>query len=395
MTSETKSISFDNTEIAFAAQSDLKLKKSNFLFWLMNNPLLVNTGTSLAQLSFKLKLPVKGLVKKTLFSQFCGGENINDCSPTIKLLDKYNIGTILDYAVEGTKDEASFEHTCNEVIDTIERAAKSPEIPFSVFKPTGVASFGLLEKVHAEVDLNEDESASWRRVFNRIDRICKAACDHGVKLMIDAEESWIQKGIDRLAQEMMERYNKEEAIVYNTYQLYLKSSFTRLQKDYTKAEEEGYFFGAKLVRGAYMEKERARAIQFGYEDPVQPDKHSTDSDFDQATLFCLENRERISMVAGSHNEYSNYQLTVLMQRNEIPANDPRFYFAQLYGMSDHISYNLAHAGFNVVKYVPYGPVEKVMPYLFRRAEENTSIAGQSSREYNLIQKELKRRKVKV
>ncbi len=392
MTTDTQSINFDNTDIAFAARSDKELRKTYALFWMMNNPILVKSGTALAQLAFRLKLPVKGLVRNTLFAQFCGGEHISDCEPTIAQLNEYGIGTILDYAVEGTKNEKSFDRTCQEIVATIQKAATSPEIPFSVFKPTGVASFALLEKVHSNQTLTSQEEAAWKRVHDRFDVICRTAHEHKVKLMIDAEESWIQKGIDRLAQEMMQRYNQQEAIVYNTYQMYLKSSLTRLQKDFQEAEEHNYFFGAKLVRGAYMEKERERAARLDYEDPIQPDKHTTDDDFDKGLTFCVEHRERASVVAGTHNEYSNYHLTVLMQKNGIAPNDNRFHFAQLYGMSDHISYNLAHLGYNVVKYVPYGPIDKVMPYLFRRAEENTSIAGQSSREFSLIQREMRRRK---
>lgn len=383
---------FNNTEIAFAAQSDRQLRQSALLFSAMNKPGLVKWGTAVLQFFFKANLPIKGLVKKTLFQQFCGGESIEDCAPTIAALGEYGIDTILDYAVEGSKNEDGFDSTVQEVIKSITYAAKKSEIPFSVFKPTGIAPFELLAKIHAGSTLTEDEQAARTRFGDRVEQICAAAAAQNVKLLIDAEESWIQQEIDTLARKMMQRYNREKPIVYNTYQLYLKNSLARLKRDFERAVENNYYLGAKLVRGAYMEKERKRAKQLGYESPVHPHKHATDEHFDSAVLFCVNNCDRIALMAGSHNAQSNYQLVTMMQKKNINPSDAHFYFGQLFGMSDHISYNLAHSGFNVVKYVPYGPVQKVMPYLFRRAEENTAISGQTGREYTLLRKEQKRRK---
>ncbi|MBR9998376.1 MAG: proline dehydrogenase family protein, partial [Cyclobacteriaceae bacterium] len=331
-------------------------------------------------------------IKNNLFLHFCGGESISDSESTILSLAKYNIGTILDYAVEGENTEEAFDHTAAEIIRTIDRSANDPNIPFCVFKPTGMASIDLLEKVQPGKKLTKEETLSFERIKNRWDRVCGESFNHDERIFIDSEDSYIQDPIDMIIYELMERYNREKAIVWNTYQMYRVGMLDNLEKAIEKARRKEYFFGAKLVRGAYMEKERERAEVMGYPDPIQPDKNATDSAYDTGLELCIKNRDIVSVCSGSHNERSNYYLTELMADAGMLPGDERVYFAQLYGMSDHISFNLAKAGYNVVKYVPYGPVDAVIPYLLRRAEENTSISGQSSREFTLIQKELRRRK---
>jgi proline dehydrogenase len=364
-----------------------------WLFGMMNQNWLVKFGTWAIQLAFKLHLPIKWLVKQTVFAHFCGGENIEDCQKSLEKLAKYRVGAILDYSVEGEKNEKGFELTTQETLRTIEKAALNKDkIPFSVFKVTGIAPFALLEKIQAQETLTESEQKDWSNARRRVDMICKRAFDRKVRIFIDAEESWIQQTIDNLAYEMMEAYNITEPIVYNTYQMYCHASLKNLERAYQDAVDKNYFLGAKLVRGAYMEKERARAEEKGYPDPIQPNKAASDRDFDAALRFCVLHHRRIALCAGTHNEQSSILLTQLMEENQIAPQNPNFYFAQLYGMSDHISYNLANAGFNVAKYVPYGPVKAVLPYLFRRAAENTAVAGQSSREFGLIQAEIRRRK---
>jgi proline dehydrogenase len=383
---------FEDTSIAFASKSDAQLRKMYLIFAILNNNRLMNLGKSSLQLAFRLKLPVKWLVKKTVFEHFCGGENIEECAKTIQKLAEYNIGTILDYSVEGEKNEAAFEATAQEVIRTIEKAAQATHIPFSVFKLTGIAPFELLQKVQEKAPLSAEEEKQWQKVRTRLLNICQKASDLQVKLLIDGEESWIQDTIDTLCYEMMARFNRDKAIIYNTYQMYRADMLGNLQSAFAEARQAGYFLGAKLVRGAYMEKERARAAALQYPDPIQPDKAACDRDFDAAVRFCMDNIMYMGLCAGTHNEQSNLLLARLIDAAGLPHNDARIYFAQLYGMSDQISYTLAQAGYNIAKYVPYGPVASVMPYLFRRAEENTSVAGQSSREFMLIKKERIRRK---
>lgn len=361
------------------------------LFALMNNNFLVAIGTFLIKTALKLLLPIEGLIRSTLFEQFCGGESIAESEGTIQELAAYHIGTILDYSVEGENTEAAFDQTAKEIIKTIKRASQSPFIPFSVFKVTGLASGKVLEKKQKGT-LAKEEQEAYNKIETRIDKICQTAYENKVRIFIDGEESWIQEAIDELAFAMMKKYNKEQAIVYNTYQMYRKDMLANLKTAFQYAATYNFYLGAKLVRGAYMEKERERAEEEGYPDPIQPNKSATDEDYNKALKFCLDNKQRIALCSGSHNEYSNYYLTVLMDKHGLKNNDERVYFAQLYGMSDNISFNLAKAGYNVVKYVPYGPIKAVLPYLFRRAEENTSIAGQSSRELLLIKKELTRRK---
>ncbi len=358
----------------------------------MNQGWLVKVGTFFIKLALNLQLPIKKLIKKTIFEQFCGGESIHDCEQTIQDLHTAQVGTILDYSVEGEENEKCFDSTVLEILRTIERASESTDIPFSVFKITGLAETELLEAIQRGDTLTEEEQAAYERVRERVDTLCHRAYERHVRIFIDAEESWIQDAIDTLAYEMMDRYNHERCVVYNTYQMYRWEMYDQLVTATELARQKGYFLGAKLVRGAYLEKERIRSHEDEYQDPIQATKEDTDRDFNRAIDFCLTNRDEVSICLGTHNEESCQYTIDQMKRLGIAANDPHIYFAQLLGMSDNISYNLATAGYNVAKYVPYGPVEAVMPYLFRRAEENKSIAGQSSREFTLVKSELERRK---
>ncbi|PSR53478.1 proline dehydrogenase [Adhaeribacter arboris] len=387
-----RKLSFDDTAIAFASKSNAELMKMYTLFATMNNNFLVKTGGNLVQRAFKWGLPVKFLIKPTIFQHFCGGENLLECNQAIQSLGQANIGTILDYSVEGENDENSFDRTTKEVLATIEKANTSKHIPFSVFKVSGIADSRILEKVQGKITLSPAEEKAFTRAHARMDILCQRAHQYGISIFVDAEESWFQEVVDNLTYEMMAKYNKEKAIVYNTYQLYRHDRLEILQRDYQNAVDHNYYLGAKLVRGAYMEKEARRAAEQGYDNPINPTKEASDALFNEALTFCIENIDRIAICAGTHNEASSYLLVDLMAKHGIAPNDKRIYFAQLYGMSDNLSFNLAHAGYNVAKYVPYGPVDAVIPYLLRRAEENTAIAGQSSREFNLIKKELQRRK---
>ena len=385
-------ISFDNTEVAFSAKSSNDLNRSYWLFKLVSNPTFVNIGKSLTSFAIKTHLPIKGMIKATIFKQFCGGETIEECENTVRQLGKFNIGTILDYSVEGNESEEAFEGCMHETIATVKRAANDKHIPFSVFKVTGLAKFELLEKVSAGEHLTVTEQQEWERVKTRVNTICRTAHSLGVPVFIDAEESWIQQAIDDLANDMMALYNKERALIYNTFQLYRKDRLEYLMKSYTIAEAGKYHLGAKLVRGAYMEKERKRAEVRSYPSPIQDTKEDTDRDYDAALKFCIAHIDNMGICAGTHNEKSSLYLVELMKEKGLPANHPNIYFSQLLGMSDHISYNLAKAGYNVVKYVPYGPVREVLPYLIRRAQENTSVKGQTGRELSLIIKEKQRRR---
>lgn len=385
-------VDFNNLEIAFAAKNDKALKKTHFVFASMKSNALVKVGTTLTKLALKSGLPVRGIIKRTLFDIFCGGETIDECVRTAAQMQKFRVGAILDYSVEGEKTEVGFDATCAEILRTIERAGKSENMPFAAFKITGVGAFDLLAKLHAGKELTMEEQAAFGRIEDRVGRICAKAAEVGIPVLIDAEETWIQKPIDDLTINMMAQFNKERALVYYTFQMYCHSMLANLKKLHTQAAEKGYVLGAKLVRGAYMEKERARSFDLGYADPIQPDKTSTDQDFDAGLVYCVENVSEVHLFAGSHNEGSNLKLAKLIHEHELSADDKRVSFGQLYGMSDNISYNLADAGYNVAKYVPYGPIKASMPYLFRRAEENTSVKGQSSRELTLIEREMKRRK---
>ncbi len=385
---------FDDTAIAFQYKSNTDLRRAQLLFSSMSSPFLTNLGMTVTNLAMKIGLPVEGLVKQTIYKQFCGGTNIQEAAQTANMLGKYGIGVILDYGAEGKEAESEFDKAVPEFIKAIEYAAGKPNIPFISIKITGFAKFALLQKIHENVPLSPQEMQDWETVKKRIDRICEAGFKKQVKVLIDAEETWIQHAVNLLANTMMERYNRKEAIVYNTFQLYAHATLSFLKKSLEEAESKNYILGAKLVRGAYMEKERNRAKENGYPSPIQPDKKSTDQDFDDAVIFCLEHLYKLDVFIGTHNEKSCLLAAKFMEDHNLPFNNRGVYFSQLFGMSDNISFNLSHAGFNVAKYLPYGPVKDVIPYLMRRAQENTSVAGQTGRELSLINKELKRRKSK-
>jgi proline dehydrogenase len=395
-------ISFDNTEIAFRSKNKQDLQRAYLLFKIIGAPAIVKLGKLLTPLALQIHLPIKGLIKKTIFKQFCGGESIQECDHTIEQLAAFGIGTILDYSVEGKTQEDDFEKTTQIIIETIEKSATDKHIPFAVFKITGIAQHHLLELVSSQLratrkgenfrEFTPDERAGISAIMERIDRICAAAARHQTRLFIDAEETWIQTAIDQWAFDMMCKYNQTHCIVYNTVQMYRHDRLAYLHAEYERAKNAGIKYGVKLVRGAYMEKERARAQAMGYPSPIQPDKASTDKDYDAALDFLVANRAVFSVCAGTHNENSSMYLATLLHKEQVAPNDPKFYFAQLLGMSDHISYNLSDAGYQVAKYVPFGPVHEVLPYLLRRADENTSVAGQTSRELGLIIKERARRK---
>ena len=386
-------LTFDNTEIAFGSKTNGDLRRAYILFRLVGNPRLVRFSKWFTDFCFRYRIPIRGMVKKTIFKQFCGGETIKECDRAIKLLGDFGIGTILDYSVEGKTSEADFDATVNEIIDTIHRAANDKYVPFAVFKVTGIGRFGVLESANNGSEaLTEQQLSDLSIVSERIQRICQAAYDAQVPLFIDAEETWIQDTIDTIVLNMMRLYNKEQAIVFNTVQMYRHDRLEFVRKHLALAKEEQLHYGIKLVRGAYMEKERERAQQKGYESPIQPNKTKCDNDFNTAVELILENISHAALCSGSHNEESAHVLANTMEKLGIDKTDKRVWCAQLLGMSDHISYNMAHAGYNVAKYVPYGPVKEVMPYLIRRANENTSVAGQTGRELSLLIKERNRRK---
>lgn len=385
-------LSFEDTKIAFSSKSDFKLSKSYWIFAAMNQIWIVKLGTFFIKLFLFLHFPIKKLIKSTLFEQFCGGESIEECQKIITQLHNGKIGTILDYSVEGEESEKSFQKTKNEIQDTIRKAHIDSAIPFAVFKMTGIFQIELLEEFQTEAGLSEENEADYQHSKDLLIDICQLAADLHVKLFIDAEESWIQTTIDILAYEMMEKFNKFEAIIFNTYQMYRVDMLANLTEAITTAETKGYYLGVKLVRGAYLEKERQRAHEDEYSEPLHKEKSATDHDFNQGMFVCLQHIDKVNFCIGTHNEASCLQLTEAMHAAQISNDHKHIYFAQLLGMSDNVSYNLAAAGYNVAKYVPYGPIESVMPYLFRRADENSSIAGQTSREFALLQKEVRRRK---
>lgn len=385
-------VKFEDTAIAFSYKSDAELRKANFIFTLVNNPVISGLATGAVKLGLLLRLPIKPLIRYTVFDHFCGGENITQCEPIIKKLEDFKVGAILDYSVEGAKTEEGFDSTTAEILETFEAAKNSNNIPFGVFKVTGLAETALLEKIHAKKTLTAAEESAFERVRTRVDKICKKAHDYQIKVLVDAEETWIQGPIDDLAYEMMRKYNTKSAIVFNTFQMYRADMLTNLRNAQHDAAMHNYFLGVKLVRGAYMEKEGERAEKMGYPNPIQPTKKATDENFNNGLAFCIDNKQRISLMCGSHNDFSNQYLTLLMEKHGMKNNDNRVWFAQLFGMSDLISFNLAKEGYNVAKYLPYGPVNAVIPYLLRRANENTSVAGQSSRELTQIRAELARRK---
>lgn len=386
-------VSFEDTKTAFGHRSNADLQQMQWLFSAMNNKFLVSSGTSVIRGALKMGLPVGFVLEKTLFKQFCGGQNIEKSLPTINELAKSGVKSILDYSVEGEQNNESFIHTFEEIARTIDFAADNEDIPFSVFKVSGICNSRLLIKKQADNLLTDTEQQQLNEGKERFMKLCRQAYHRQVRLLVDAEETWMQETIDDWTHEAMALYNQERAVVFRTFQMYLKKSLPNLKKSLHFAIRKNCIVGVKLVRGAYMEKERERAHDLGYDSPIQDTKQDSDNDFNKAIMFLLNEKQRYEAVIGTHNEYSTYYAMEAMNRHSILPADTKFWFSQLYGMSDHISYNLAAHGYNVAKYVPYGPVEAVMPYLFRRAEENTSVAGQTSRELKLIRKELERRRL--
>ncbi len=385
---------FDNTQVAFALKSDTELDRAYFLFKMIANQPLVRIGTAVTNFALKANLPVEGLIRATVFDHFCGGVNEVDCLSVVDKMYTKGVSSVLDYSVEGKEEEDQFDAALEMTLKTIEFAKERMAIPFAVFKPTGFGRFELYEKLGEKQILTLNEQAEWDRVVFRFNLVCKEAHSKNVALLIDGEESWMQDAADDLVTEMMRRYNKEKAIVFNTLQMYRWDRMDYLKKLHEKAKKEGFFIGMKLVRGAYMEKENVRAEEKGYPSPICASKEATDENYDAAVHYMIDHLDMMSIFAGTHNELSTYTLMKLMQEKGIKTSDDRIWFGQLYGMSDNISYNLADHGFNVSKYLPFGPVKDVMPYLIRRAEENTSVAGQTSRELEMIKAERNRRKGK-
>ena len=380
-----------DTRIAFRQYTDRGLLRAYWLFRIIGIPWLNAAGRVLTQAALALRLPIAWAVKATLFKHFCGGETIDESLLTAQKLGDVGVGTILDYSVECQEDDDSLDHTRDEILRTIAAAKQRADIPFCVFKPTGLSPVHLLEKVSEGAVLSADDDREWQLVQARVAAICQAAHDASIPVLIDAEDSWYQPAIDALATQMMERFNAKSAIVFNTIQLYRHDRLAFLKESFAAAEKGDYHLGVKLVRGAYMEKERDRAAEKGYPSPIHADKAAVDRDYDEALRFCVAHIDRMAVMAGTHNEQSSLLLARLLEEHGIARNDRRVWFAQLLGMSDNISYNLAEAGYKVAKYVPYGPVRAVLPYLIRRAQENTSVAGQMGRELRLIVEERKRR----
>ena len=384
---------FENTQIAFADKTTPQLKKAYWMFKAIEQPALTNVGISILNFTVKNNFPfVTDIVKNTLFEQFCGGVTREESMKVVKQMFKHHIGSIFDYAIEGKEEEATFDHTCEEIKQNIKFAEGNPAIPFVVFKPTGFGRLDLYAEVQAGKELTSSEKEEWNRVVNRYEEVCKMAHEKNVVIMIDAEETWIQDAVDKLVNEMKSRYNREKAIVWNTIQMYRTGRLEYLAKDLERAKEKNYFLGYKFVRGAYMEKERNRAQEMNYPDPIQPTKQATDDNFNAAIDFVMKNLDKVSAFFGTHNEKSTELVMDKMREQNLPNDFDHIHFGQLYGMSDNITYYLGAKKYNAAKYLPYGPVKDVVPYLTRRAQENTSVAGQTGRELGLIEKELKRRK---
>jgi len=384
--------SFDDTAVAFAYKNNAQLRHAQVLFNAINQNWFVSVGGAMMPWIVKLRLPVMGIVKATVFKHFCGGETLEECVPVINTLAKHGVGTILDYGVEAKETEEEFEKSTNAFVRSLEFASKHPSVPFISIKVTGLCAFHLLESLHKGEKLSPTDKDAWARTEARVDRICAAATKAGASVMVDAEETWIQKPIDDLTNAMMLKYNRERCVVMNTVQLYRKDRYEFLVNSFEELSRNNVIVGMKLVRGAYMEKERLRAKRLGYDSPIQPNKQAADSDYDRAASFCLDNIKQMSFCIASHNEFSAFKTATDAAAKNIAPNHPHLHFSQLYGMSDNITFNLAREGYNVTKYLPYGPVRDVIPYLTRRAQENTSVGGQTSRELQLINKELKRRK---
>ena len=391
-------LSFDNTQNAFAYKSTPDLKKAKFLISVIQNPIMVSLATKVTPLLMKMGFPINGILRNTVFKQFVGGETLEESARTAKLLGSYGVQVILDYGVEAKEGESNFDDVTSHIIEAIDFAATQNNIPFISVKITGVASHILLEhlneapRLRSGIHDSESENASWQRVRERMYAICDVAQEKGVGILLDAEETWIQDPIDRLAIELMKEYNKEKVVVYNTYQLYRNDRLHFLQLSHRLAKEGGFLLGAKLVRGAYMEKERDRAIKLGYASPIHLNKEATDKDFDAAATYCISNKDTISLLLATHNEASNIAIATAMTNLSFEKNDQHVHFSQLFGMGDHITFNMAVQGYNVSKYLPFGPINEVIPYLMRRAEENTSVNGQTNKELVLLKTELARRK---
>lgn len=384
---------FNNTENAFALKTDSQLDRAYFLFKLISNQPLVRIGTAVTNFAIKAHLPVESLIRATVFDHFCGGTSEEECLPVVDKMFENGVCSVLDYSVEGKQEEAQFDATLEKILKILNFVKEKQAIPFAVFKPTGFGRIDLYEKVGNGETLSNEEKAEWERVLNRFDTVCKKAYEMDVALLIDGEESWMQDAADAIVVDMMRKYNKEKAIVYNTLQMYRWDRMDYLKQLHVDAKAQGFHIGMKLVRGAYMEKENKRAEDKGYKSPICVSKEATDENFDTAVAYMLDNLDCMAVFAGTHNEESSYKVAKIMKDKEVANNDSRVWFGQLYGMSDHISFNLAKVGYNVAKYLPFGPVRDVMPYLIRRAEENTSVAGQTSRELSLLKQERKRRKI--
>lgn len=384
---------FNDTKIAFQDKTTEQLKKAKWMFKAIENPALTGVGIGLLNFSIRNNFPfVEGIVRKTLFEQFVGGETREKSMEVVQKLFKHHIGSIFDYSIEGKEDEQTFDHTCEEIKQNIKFAEGNPAIPFVVFKPTGFGRLDLYAEVQAGKELTTSEKAEWERIVKRYEEVCQLAYEKNVILMVDAEETWIQTAVDNLVNEMKAKYNKEKAIVWNTIQMYRTGRIEYLEEDLKRANEKGYYLGYKFVRGAYMEKERARAQEMGYPDPIQPNKQATDDNYNAGIDFVMRNLDKVSAFFGTHNEKSTELVMDRMKALNLPNDYEKIHFGQLYGMSDNITYFLGDSNYNATKYLPYGPVKDVVPYLTRRAQENTSVAGQTGRELSLIEKELKRRK---
>jgi proline dehydrogenase len=385
-------VNFQDSKIAFERKSDKQLKKMAWLFGMMSRPWLVNIGSSLTLLGLKMSLPIKGIIKNTIFEQFCGGTSLAESLKTVKELSALGVETVLDYGAEAKESEKDFDLTMSEFLKVIEFAAVNNSVEIVPIKVTGMARFDILEKLTSGKTLTTDEQKSWDNTLARFDKLCRIAKEKNTALFVDAEESWIQGAIDEVTDLMMERYNTDKVVVYNTFQMYRHDRLAFLEKSYKRAIEKGYLLGAKLVRGAYMEKERERAEKMGYPSPIQPDKTATDRDYDLAVAFCVQHHEKIASCLASHNQHSTELQIDLMEKMGLEQNNPHLSFCQLYGMSDNLTFNLSKAGYRVGKYVPFGPIGDVVPYLIRRARENSSVNGEVGRELKMIREELKRRK---
>ncbi|MFC0605726.1 proline dehydrogenase family protein [Winogradskyella pulchriflava] len=384
---------FEDTGTAFALKSDSELERAYFLFKMISSQPLVRIGTAATNFALKANLPVEGLIRSTVFDHFCGGVSEDDCLPVIDKLYSKGVSSVLDYSVEGKETENQFDSALEKILKIIRFCDEKEAMPIVVFKPTGFGRFHLYQKKTEGVDFTEAEQEEWNRIVARFDAVCKLAKEKDVEVLIDSEESWMQDAADDLVEDMMYTYNKENTIVYNTLQTYRWDRLDYLKALHQRAKTEGFKVGIKIVRGAYMEKERNRAEEKGYTSPICESKLATDDNFNNSLKYILENLNTISVFIGTHNEKSCYLAMELMEKFNISKSDNNVWFGQLYGMSDHISYNLAAAGYNVAKYIPFGPVKDVMPYLIRRAEENTSVAGQTNRELSLLKAEKKRRKL--